>query len=225
MAEPDPPVEPAASPVPPVEPPAPPEPPARPDPVATEAIVDEPSPPTYSKAPFWIGILLLLVVAGAGAGVVAALAQPDICDGTTFRSDRFGYCLVVPDGWEADGEGTLGEIPADRIQMPGDIATVYVQAVSIGEGQNLQDFADSIRSLDEQAGYRLEAITETTVAGVPALRWDFVTGVKGGVQLKMRELVFVDGSNGWRMQMAEGKPSFDETAATVDAMLDTWVFA
>jgi len=211
---------------PPVDPPAPPEPPQRPDPVAAEEPDSlAPLPPSYSKAPFWIGLLLLLGFVGLGVGVVAALAQPDVCDGSTFRSDRFGYCLAVPEGWKADGEGTLGEIPADLIQSPGEIGSVYIQAVPIDGGQTLEGFADSVRSLNEQAGYRLEAIVETTIAGVPALRWDFVTGVKGGVPMKMRETVFIDGANGWRVQMAEAKPTFEETASTVDAMLDTWVFA
>jgi hypothetical protein len=212
----------------PVGAPGPPQPPPRPDPASLEPQDVEatpPEPPPYSKAPFWIGLLLLLGFVGAAVGVVAALVQPDICDGTTFRSDRFGYCLVVPEGWTADGEGTLGEIPADRIQVPDDIGTVYVQAVPISEGQTLQDFADTIRSLNEQAGYRLEEISQATVAGAPALRWDFTTGVRGGVQLRMREIVFIDGNSGWRVQIAEGKPGFDGTASTVDSMLETWVFA
>lgn len=212
----------------PVEPPAPPESPPRPDPSVPDAAAaepDAPSAPPYSKAPFWIGLLLLLGFAGVTVGVVAALTQPDPCDGTTFRSDRFGYCLVVPEGWEADGEGTLGQIPADRIQVPDDVGTVYVQAVPISEGQTLADFADTIRSLNEQAGYQLTEVEETTVAGVPAMEWDFVTGVKGGVQLRMREIVFIDGNDGWRVQVAEGKPKFEDTTATVDAMLETWVFA
>jgi hypothetical protein len=219
MAEPDPPVDPSV-------PPASPEVPPRPDPVATADV--EPAPPSsppHPRAPFWIGLLLLVGFAAVAVGVVAALSQPDLCDGATFRSERFGYCLVVPEGWKADGSGSLGEVPADRIQQPGDVATVYVQAVTIGQGETLQGFADSVRSLNEQAGYRLDAITETMVGGVPALQWEFVTGVKGGVQLKMREIVFIDGENGWRVQMAEGKSSFDDTAATVDAMLETWVFA
>jgi len=206
----------------------PPEPPPRPDPASLEPHDVEaapPEPPAYSKAPFWIGLLLLLGFVGAAVWVVAALVQPDICDGTTFRSDRFGYCLVVPEGWTADGEGTLGEIPADRIQVPDDIGTVYVQAVPISEGQTLQDFAGTIRSLNEQAGYRLDAIEEITVAGVPALRWDFTTGVRGGVQLRLREIVFIDGSDGWRVQVAEGRSGFGDTISTVDAMLGTWVFA
>jgi hypothetical protein len=216
MAEPDPPVppEPAASTAP----------PPRPDPVAEEPNAHEAVPPTYSKAPFWIGLTLLVVVVLAGVGVVVALVQPDICDGTTFRSDRFGYCLVVPDGWRADGEGTLGDVPADRIEEPAGVGTVYVQAVRLDEGQTLQDFADSVRSLDEQAGYRLDDVAEATIAGVPAMRWDFVTGVKGGVPLKMREIVFVDGANAWRVQVAAAGPIFDDTAATVDTMLGTWVF-
>jgi len=41
----------------------------------------------------------------------------------------------------------------------------------------------------------------------------------------MRETVFIDGTNGWRVQMAEAKPTFDDTASAVDAMLETWVFA
>jgi hypothetical protein len=57
------------------------------------------------------------------------------------------------------------------------------------------------------------------------MRWDFVTGVKGGVPLKMREIVFVDGANAWRGQVAAAGPIFDDTAATVDSMLGTWVFA
>jgi len=217
MAEHDPPVDPS---------PEAPGPPPRPDPISTEE--PEPTtapPPTYSKAPFWIGLLLLLAFAGAGVGVVAALSQPELCDGSTFRSDRFGYCLVVPQGWKAHGGGTLGEIPADLIQAPGEVGTVYIQSVSIDEGQTLEDFADSVRSLNEQAGYQLGAITETAIAGVPALRWDFVTGAEGGVPMQMREIVFIDGENGWRVQMADAKPIFGATASTVDAMLETWVFA
>jgi hypothetical protein len=221
MAELDPPVDTPAAPG-----STPPEPPPRPDPIPrTEPEPATTSPPPYSRAPFWIGLLLLLGFGAVAVGVVAALARPDVCDGTTFRSSRFGYCLVVPDGWTADGEGTLGQIPADRIQVPGGIATVYIQAVPIDEGQTLRDLADTIRSLNAKAGYQLDAISEPTVAGVPAMSWDLTTGVSGGVPMKMREIVFVDGANGWRVQVAETKPRFDDTAAIVDVMLGTWVFA
>ncbi len=178
----------------------------------------------HPRAPFWIGLVLLFVISGVVAATIAALAQPDLCDGMTFRSDRFGYCVVVPEGWVADGDGTLGEIPADRVQMTDDVGTVYVQAVPVSEGQTLRDFADSLRSLNEQAGYQLEEITERSVAGVPALRWDFTTGVKGGVQLTMREIVFIDGGNAWRVQVSAAEPTFDDTAGIVDTMLSSWVF-
>ncbi|MEO8477712.1 MAG: hypothetical protein ABI572_11775 [Actinomycetota bacterium] len=218
MADPDPPVEPHSPAA---------ELPPRPDPVVADPADSEaaPEPTSHPRAPFWIGLALLFVISGIAAATVAALAQPDVCDGTTFRSDRFGYCLVVPQGWAADGDGTLGEIPADRIQVPGDVGTVYIQAVPISQGQTLRDFADTIRSLNEQAGYQLEKITQLSVAGVPALRWDFTTGVKDGVRLRMRETVFIDGGNAWRVQTAEDATGFGETTATVDAMLASWVFA
>src|SRR5918994_487643 len=79
--------------------------------------VRQPTPPSKWR-PYVVlgGLVLAVTVAGA-----AWLLRPDPCQGTNFRSENFGYCILVPEGWEAGPArfGSAVELDQDAGLTPG----------------------------------------------------------------------------------------------------------
>jgi hypothetical protein len=179
-------------------------------------------PPPVSKwRPFVVlGVLLL------GVGVVggALLLRPDPCSGTNFESDNFGYCLLVPEGWEAGPARFGAQVTLDQFAPPTESATVVVEAVDLETGTGLEDWSQFVRQRDEEAGLTPGASSETTLDGVGALQWDVTVAPEEGESFQMREVVVVRGDVGWRITLNDVSEGFDTSAVVFQDMLDSWQF-
>ena len=181
--------------------------------------IRRPKQPSKWRAP--------LVVASAVAVVAAVgaylLFRPDPCEGTNFASENFGYCVLVPQGWEA-GLARFGEaVTLDQFAPPTDSATVVVEAVDLELGTELEAWSEFVRERDEEAGLVPGPSSETSLDGVDALQWD-VTVETEEETFRMREVVAVRDDIGWRITLNDLSDRFATTAAVFEDMLATWQF-
>jgi hypothetical protein len=155
---------------------------------------------------------------GAVAAVWTWLAAPSVCDGRDVRSERYGYCLTAPEGW---GVAEAADQPTDQLVRVDGSTTVTIQAV--GTSADLESFASIVR--EGQSDDQLEPgeVTGVTVDGVDGLMWDTQLAADR-TPVRARTVVFVSGGVGWRVQFADAADAFDEHAADLDAILDSWRF-
>jgi hypothetical protein len=179
-------------------------------------------PPQPSKwRPFVMVGILAVVVGGAG---VMWLLRPDPCSGTNFRSENFGYCVLVPEGWEAGPARFGAEVTLDQFAPPTESATVVVEAVDLEGGTALDEWSAFVRLRVEEAGLIPGAPSETTLDGVGALQWDVTVTPVEGESFRMREVVTVRDDIGWRITLNDVSDGFGTSAVVFRDMLDSWQF-
>ena len=169
-----------------------------------------------------------MVLGGLGMLLVAAglywVGRPDPCRGTNFTSQDFGYCVLVPEGWEAGPARFGDQVTLDQFAPPTSAATVVVASVDLEAGTALEEFSEFIRGKDEDAGLRPGPASELSLDGTSALQWDIA--VSGGADAyKMREIVTVKGDVGWRITLNDVEDGFSSSASDLREMLETWRFA
>jgi len=182
--------------------------------------IRKPKPPSKWRAPLVVGGL----VAALAAGGTFWLLRPDPCAGTNFVSASFGYCVLVPEGWEAGPARFGADVTLDQFAPPTESATVVVEAVDLESGIELEAWSEFVRQRDEEAGLTPGSASETTLDGVGALRWD-VTVEADGESFRMREVVAVRGDVGWRITLNDLADGFATTAAVFEDMLGSWQFS
>ncbi len=198
--------------------------PPRPDPIEqAEAPAEPAAPATRPGVSLVVGIGLLVLLFGLVAAVGTLLVRMDACDSVTFRSERFGYCLIAPSGWEA-AQSTLGNVPADRIQPASREAAVYIQAIRPDAGDDLEEFATKLRELDEDAGATTGEVARTTVAGLPALTWEVTPPAEQADGSRVIEVAFLSGAVAYRVHFETSAATFDRTSPQLQRMLDSWAF-
>lgn len=169
-------------------------------------------------------VILGVLVLGMGAVGAAMLLRPDPCRGTNFESENFGYCILVPEGWEA-GPALFGaQVTLDQFAPPTESATVVVEAVDLETGTALEDWSQFVRQRDEDAGLTPGASSETSIGGVGALQWDVTVAPEGGESFHMREVVTVRDDVGWRITLNDLSDGFGTSAVVFQGMLDSWQF-
>jgi hypothetical protein len=183
-------------------------------------VVQKPKPPSWWGPVIVIGVLVLGAL-GAGA---AYLLRPDPCEGTNFSSENFGYCIMVPDGWEAGPARFGATVTLDQFAPPTESATVVVEAVDPEAGAALEEWSELVRSRDEDAGLTPGAASETRLDGVGALQWDVTVATEDGDAFRMREVVAVRGDVGWRITLNDVSEGFSTSAVVFQEMLDSWKF-
>lgn len=182
--------------------------------------IRKPDPPSK-----WRPIALLGVLAGVLVGVAIYMAlRPDPCSGTNFESENFGYCLLVPEGWEAGPAQFGAAVTLDQFAPPTGSATVVVEAVDLETGVALEAWSDFVRQRDEEAGLTPGPASEARLDGADALQWDVSVAAEGGELFQMREVVTVQGNIGWRITLNDVQDGFDSSAVAFSGMLDSWQF-
>lgn len=180
-------------------------------------------PPQPSK---WRPLIMLGVLVGVGVVVGAfVLFRPDPCGGTNFESENFGYCIVVPEGWEAGPAQFGADVTLDQFAPPTGSATVVVEAVDLETGIGLNQWSEFVRQRDEDAGLTPGPASEARLDGADALQWDVSVAAEGGDSFLMREVVTVSGNVGWRVTLNDLQDGFDTSAVVFRDMLDSWQFA
>lgn len=179
-----------------------------------------PKPPSRWRPYVVFGILVAAVIGGAGV----YLLRPDPCGGTNFTSPTFGYCILVPDGWEAGPARFGANVTLDQFAPPTDSATVVVEAVDLEADDTLQDWSDFVRTKDESSGLAPGAASETALGGVGALRWDIVVTSGDGRSFRMREVVAVREGFGWRIALNDEADGFGTTSIVFQDMIESWRF-
>jgi hypothetical protein len=162
-----------------------------------------------------IGVLLV-------GGALMYLLRPNACSGTNFTSANFGYCVLVPEGWEAGPARFGDQVILDQFAPPTSAATVVVASVDLADGAALDDFSEFIRSKDEDAGLSPGPTRETSLGGTDALEWDVTVEDDNGESYHMREIVSVHDDVGWRVTLNDVESDFDSSASALREMLDTW---
>ena len=213
----------------------PPEPGKLPAPEQHPEPVNEPAPADasdQSKGPRssgWPVAIAVLAMIGVAVGVFVLLTWvfggPVTCGEGDFSSDRFGYCIRVPSGWEvvaAADENEPTTRDTDRFQQPGAAGTILITAVPLAPGQDLDSFVSAVRSLDEEAGWDVGDISTTEVAGQDAMTFDVSAGEGGAT--RSREVVFVSDRFAWRVQVADDETNFEASTRALDELLTSWVF-
>lgn len=184
--------------------------------------IEIPAPPQPSKwRPVALAAFVLLVVAGFGAW---RLLRPDPCRGTNFTSDAFGYCLMIPEGWDA-GTAQVGTVSLDQFSLPTESTTVLVEAVDLADDTGLQQFGEFVRRRDGQAGLSAGPVRETLLDGIEAQQWDITHTSQTGDVFKLREVVVVNGEVGWRITLNDSMDGFDGHVKAFQRMLDSWQFS
>ena len=166
------------------------------------------------------GVLGVVLVVGA----MAYAFRPNPCRGTNFTSENFGYCVLVPEGWEAGPARFGDQVILDQFAPPTSAATVVVASVDLTEGAALDDFSEFIRTRDEEAGLSPGPASETSLDGSSALQWDVTVDDDNGQTYRMREIVTVHDDIGWRITLNDVEDDFASSATALRAMLDTWRF-
>lgn len=174
----------------------------------------------------WRPLIVLGVLLAIGVGVGAYfLLRPDPCGGTNFESENFGYCIVVPEGWEAGPARFGADVTLDQFAPPTGSATVVVEAVDLETGIQLEQWSEFVRQRDEASGLVPGPASEARLGGADALQWDVSVAAEGGDSYLMREVVAVSGGIGWRVTLNDLQDGFDTSAVVFRDMLDSWQFA
>jgi hypothetical protein len=169
--------------------------------------------------------VIVAILAGLVAGFgVYLLVRPDPCSDTNFESENFGYCLLVPEGWEAGPAQFGAAVTLDQFAPPTGSATVVVEAVDLETGTALEQWSDFVRQRDEEAGLTPGPASEARLDGADALQWDVTVVSDAGTSFLMREVVVVQGDVGWRITLNDLQDAFDTSAVAFNGMLESWQF-
>ena len=189
-------------------------------PEAGGADIETPPPPQPKMWPRVAGAVAVLVAGSALA--IWLMVRPEVCDGK-FSSDRFAYCVTVPEGWSSQ-PATIGSVPVDQFVKSGEEATVVVVAFNLRPGTGLTAYATAARDRDRQAGLVPGPITQTRLGNERALQWDLLASGEDTTSFRALEVVSVHDSIGWTLQLDGTVPSFTRHLDALDSMLGSWTF-
>ena len=181
--------------------------------------IKTPKPPSRWRAVAVLGVVGLIV---GGIGLYLAV-RPNPCAGTNFTSTNFGYCVLVPHGWEAGPARFGSNVTLDQFAPPTSSTTIIVATVDLSAGSNLSDFSSFVRQKDEDAGLTPGPESDTSVDGVAGLQWDMTVDAQGQTY-RMREVIVVRDDVGWRITLNDVEQGFSSSAVAFRDLLDSWQF-
>lgn len=184
-----------------------------------ELEIDVAPPKRQSPVP---GIVTLAVVLLAGIGAVAWFAlRPNPCAGK-FSSERFPYCVAVPQGWqeaEVDIQGTA----VDAFTPSNEGPTVFVYAASAPEGLDTERYTDDLRSDAQSSGLFPTAPRPVEVGGDEALTWELTkSDSTTGTLITERRVTLVRDGMLWQILIFGNERAVERSLPAFEQMLDTW---
>jgi hypothetical protein len=183
--------------------------------------LDVPPPPKQRR---WPALVMLGAVVGGGiAFALFRTVRPDPCKGTNFTSDRYGYCLSVPAGWQPQA-ASIGTVTVDQFSVPNEVAAVVVTAVDLPAGIDLSTFATFIRTQERQGGLRPGPVQPSLLGGAGARQWEIDSTGPTGQKFRSLEVVAIDHDFGWTIELADTATAFPDHVPTFHQMLATWHF-
>jgi hypothetical protein len=184
-----------------------------------------PDPPPAERSTRRVAVVLAALFAvGALVGFgVAVLLQRGPCEGASFVSEAYGYCVDTPAGWEASA---AADEPSgvDAFRDTDAATIVYVEAVRLAEGDDLESFATTMRVKDSLNGYAVTDPVTGSLGEAPSLEWDAVTST-GDVQIVVRVIVAIRHGVAWRLQIADADAPPEPDLSEARELLDSWRFA
>jgi hypothetical protein len=197
-----------------------PEPP--PPPPGTEPEPEPEAEEKRSRAPLFGALAVLVGLVAVVAAVGVWIAAPGRCDGSTFTSSRFAYCVTTPAGWQPQEVNQQGQVYDTFLQQDG-TAQVYVAANPIPQGTSLQEIVEGVRSGAEEEGLVLGESVPLRVDGVPAMQFDAEVQDEQGNPIAFRIVLVSRGGTMWTVRLVD-TPDIAGDAGEFRAMLRSWRF-
>jgi hypothetical protein len=185
-----------------------------------------PAAPPARRRRLWPALLLAGCFAAGALGAYLAVRSdpaPDACLGAAFVSEAFGYCVDPPAGWVAS-QGADEPTGVDAFRIASAPTVVFVEAVELSEGQELDAFVAELRARSEAQGYAPGPQSFGTLAGEPTVQWEIRVSSPEGDTV-VREIAVVRDDIGWRLQVADSADRWPTSAREIEALLDSWRFA
>ena len=185
----------------------------------------EPEPQVEEKRSRGALFGAIAVLVGLAAVVTAVgmwIAAPGRCEGSTFTSSRFAYCVTTPAGWRPQEVDSQGQV-YDTFQQQDGTAQVYVAANPIPRGTSLQELVEGVRASAEEQGLVLEESVPLRVDGVPAMRFDAEVQDEQGNPIEFRIVLVSRGDTMWIVRLVN-TPDIADDAGEFNAMLRSWRF-
>lgn len=181
---------------------------------------DIPAPKPRSPLP---GIISLVAVAvGIGVLGVWLALRPNPCEGK-FTSDRYPYCVVIPEGWR-EGAQEIGGATADAYRPQTEGAVVLVVAEEVDQGTNTEAYAEVYRDNQEQGGLFPGPPRRIVIGGSEAVVWEITGTTEEGTSVRQRQLTVVREGMGWVITFAGATDGYEEHRPLFDGMLQSWAW-
>lgn len=178
--------------------------------------IPAPKPPNAIPG---IVTLVALVVGLGGIGTWLAL-RPNVCEGK-FSSDRYPYCVAVPQGWQESGQ-EIGGTTADSFRPQTEGAVVLVVAEEVDPGTNTEAYADVYRGNQEDGGLFPGPVRRIEVGGTDAVVWEITGTTDEGTSVRQRQLTVVRDGMGWVITFAGAVDGYRQHRPIFDGMLQSW---
>jgi zinc-ribbon domain len=169
------------------------------------------------------GIITLGVVAIALGVLGTWLAlRPNPCEGK-FTSDRYPYCVAIPEGWR-EGAQEIGGTTADAYRPQTERAVVLVVAEEVDPGTNTEAYAEVYRDNQEQGGLFPGPARRILIGGSEAVAWEITGTTEEGTSVRQRQLTIVRDGMGWVITFAGATEGYREHRPIFESMLESWAW-
>jgi hypothetical protein len=177
-------------------------------------------PPKRPSAIPGIVIMVVLAVGAVGVGVWYAM-RPNPCEGK-FVSRLYGYCIAIPEGWT--GGSIRTPVGATDLYRPRSReAVMQVRSGEVAPGVDTTQYAQGFRTTQEAAGFAVGPPQSVPVGEEDvAMAWEISGNDTDLGVVRQRDVVFVRGTQGWRITLAGPAESFDEARVAFEEILASW---